>query len=51
MGWPTGINSLTNKYFEDAVNSVNQGNDAAKALQTVSSGVTQVLTQYGLLAK
>lgn len=48
---PTGINSLTNKYFEDAVNSVNQGNDAAKALQTVSSGVTQVLTQYGLLAK
>jgi ABC-type glycerol-3-phosphate transport system substrate-binding protein len=48
---PTGINSLINKYFEDAVNSVNQGNDAAKALQTVSSGVTQVLTQYGLLAR
>lgn len=48
---PTGINSLINKYFEDAVNSVNQGNDAAKALTTVSSGVTQVLTQYGLLAR
>lgn len=48
---PTGINSLLQKYFEDAVNSVNSGGDAAKALDTVSQGVKQVLSQYGLVAK
>lgn len=48
---PTGINSLLAKYFEDAVNFVNTGGDASKALQTVAQGVTQVLTQYGLVAK
>lgn len=48
---PTGINSLMAKYFEDAVNFVNTGGDASKALETVSLGVNQVLTQYGLVAK
>ena len=45
---PTGINSLMSKYFEDAVNSVVSGKSANKALETVASGVIQVLTQYKL---
>lgn len=45
---PTGINSLINKYFEDAVNAVNAGNTAAKVLPTVAQGVLQVLKQYGI---
>ncbi len=45
---PTGINSLINKYFEDAVNSVNARNTAEKALTTTPQGVTQVLKQYGI---
>ena len=44
----TGINSQLGKYFEDAVNAVNTGIPAAKALETVASGVSQVLSQYGL---
>jgi multiple sugar transport system substrate-binding protein len=44
----TGINSQIGKYFEDAVNAVNTGIPAAKALETVASGVSQVLSQYGL---
>jgi multiple sugar transport system substrate-binding protein len=46
---PTGINSLMTKYFEDAVNSVNAGSTATKALETTAAGVTQVLSQYGLI--
>ena len=45
---PTGINSQINKYFEDAINSVISGTDAGKALTTVSDGVFQVLSQYGI---
>lgn len=45
---PTGINSQINKYFEDAVNLVNTGKEAKVALETVSSGVIQVLSQYGI---
>lgn len=45
---PTGINSQINKYFEDAVNAVNSGTPAQKALETVASGVSQVLNQYGV---
>jgi len=44
----TGINSQIGKYFEDAVNAVNSGIPVAKALETVASGVSQVLSQYGL---
>ena len=44
----TGINSQIGKYFEDAVNAVNTGTPAEKALETVASGVSQVLSQYGL---
>lgn len=45
---PTGINSQINKYFEDAVNLVNSGKEAKVALEPVSSGVIQVLSQYGI---
>ncbi len=45
---PTGINSQITKYFEDAVNFVNTGKEAKVALETVSSGVIQVLSQYGI---
>ena len=45
---PTGINSQINKYFEDAVNAVNLGKEASVALAPVSSGVIQVLSQYGI---
>jgi multiple sugar transport system substrate-binding protein len=49
---PTGINSQINKYFEDAVNAVNSGNTTPqKALETVSAGVTQILSQYGLVGQ
>lgn len=48
---PTGINSLLSKYFEDAINAVNSGTPADKALEAVEQGVTQVLGQYGLISK
>src|SRR3990170_2507167 len=48
---PTGINSQINKYFEDAVNAVNARTTATKALETVASGVQQILSQYGLSAQ
>jgi len=48
---PTGINSLLSKYFEDAINAVNFGTPADKALEPVEQGVTQVLGQYGLISK
>lgn len=48
---PTGINSQIVKYYEDAVNSVNSGVRADKALETVVSGVSQILSQYGLISQ
>lgn len=49
----TGINSQLSKYFEDAVNSLNQrsgGANATNALIPVVAGVQSVLVQYGLIA-
>lgn len=46
---PTGINTQINKYFEDAINAVNEGTPVTKALETVAAGVNQVLSQYGLV--
>lgn len=43
-----GINDKIIKYYEDAINAVNQGEDVTKALTTTEQGITQVLTQYGL---
>lgn len=43
-----GINDKIVKYFEDAVNSVLNGQGPRSALTTASQGVSQVLDQYGI---
>lgn len=43
-----GLNDKMIKYFEDAVNAVNSGVEAKKALETTSQGVSQLLSQYGI---
>lgn len=45
---PTGINSQVSKYYEDAVNGLNDRGSAAALLETVSQGVPAVLSQYGI---
>ena len=47
---PTGINSLLAKYYEDAINAAITGQDVTRALQTTAQGVSQVLSQYGLVS-
>ncbi len=47
---PTGINSRLDQYFTDAVNGVNQGKSTTEAIKTLSAGINQVLSQYGLVA-
>jgi multiple sugar transport system substrate-binding protein len=43
-----GINSRLSVYFADAINTVNQGGGAAEAIKTLSLGINQVLSQYGI---
>lgn len=43
-----GINDKMINYFKDAVNAVNANEDPDEALQTVASGVAQLLSQYGI---
>ena len=43
-----GLNDRMIKYFEDAVNAVNNQSSVEEALRTSSQGVTQLLSQYGL---
>jgi multiple sugar transport system substrate-binding protein len=45
---PTGINSQLSKYFEDAVNGINQSQDSKSVVETLTQGIKQVLIQYGL---
>lgn len=45
---PTGINSQINKYYEDAVNGVNEGKSSTAALETTAEGVAQILAQFGI---
>lgn len=45
---PTGINSQLSKYFEDAVNAINNQEDPENTSDTLAQGIKQVLTQYGL---
>jgi len=45
---PTGINSQLSKYFEDAINALNDNQDSKRASETLIQGIKQVLTQYGL---
>ena len=42
-----GINDRIIKYYEDAINMILDGNSTTEALQPLSSGVTQILSQYG----
>ena len=52
--WDNGINDKMIKYFEDAVNALNNpnlGKTVKDVLQTASQGVAQTLSQYGLSAK
>ncbi len=44
-----GLNDQIIKYYEDAVNGVNQGQDPLSALKTAGQGVAQVLRQYGII--
>ena len=41
-----GINDKTIKYYEDAINAVNSGEDETESLMTVEQGITQVYSQY-----
>ena len=43
-----GINSRLSTYFADAINSINQGGSSAEAIKTLSLGINQVLSKYGL---
>ena len=45
---PTGINSQIKKYFEDAINAVNEGKSIEKSLETAALGVVEVLSRYGI---
>ena len=42
-----GLNSKMNKYLEDAVNSMLNSTSAETAVETLSKGVSQVLSEYG----
>lgn len=46
----SGINSRLSTYFADAVNGVNQGKSLDEAVKTLSAGVNQVLSAYGLVS-
>lgn len=47
--YDNGLNDRIIKYYEDAVNAIGQGNSSRSALATVQQGVTQVLTDFGLV--
>lgn len=44
-----GINDKIIKYFEDAVNAVNQGASPRAPLETVTKGIKQVMATYGVV--
>jgi len=48
---PTGINSQINKYFEDAINALNKGDQIDSVMPTLTEGVKQVLSQYRLVRR
>ncbi len=43
-----GINDRINKYYQDAINEMNQNRKATDVLPTVQLGIQQVLQQFGL---
>jgi hypothetical protein len=46
----SGINSRLSVYFADAVNGVNQGKGLDEVVKTLSAGINQVLSAYGLVS-
>jgi ABC-type glycerol-3-phosphate transport system substrate-binding protein len=47
----TGINSQIASYFEDTVNTASERTLGVEQLNTLSNGISQVLSQYGLLRR
>lgn len=47
----TALNSRLIKYLEDAINSFALSQDGNKIVETLDSGFTQVLSEYGLVTK
>lgn len=43
-----GINDQIIKYYQDAVNKINQGGTVAETLPTLTNGVSSVLSKYGV---
>jgi ABC-type glycerol-3-phosphate transport system substrate-binding protein len=43
-----GLNDSIIKYYEDAVNAVNNGQSPEQALSTVEQGITQVFERYNI---
>lgn len=43
-----GINDQIIKYYQDAINKINQGGSVSDSLPTLTTGVTSVLSQYGV---
>jgi multiple sugar transport system substrate-binding protein len=43
-----GLNDQLIKYYEDAINAVNSGEEVSKAMDTVEQGTTQILRQYSV---
>ena len=41
-----GINDELSKYYEDAINSINNGSTVGSILNTLDEGVTQVMAKY-----
>jgi len=41
-----GINDQLNKYYEDAINGINNGSTVGSILKTLDEGVTQLLLKY-----
>jgi len=45
-----GLNDRIIKYYEDAINAYLADQEEKQLLEALTSGVTQVLSQYGLAA-
>lgn len=45
----SGINTSLAQYYEDALNSIDATRSSPQAMQTLSTGVQQILSRYGLV--
>jgi hypothetical protein len=43
-----GPNDVMIQYFENAINSINNGSDPVQVSQTLMSGIDQTMSRYGL---